>query len=143
MRTAKHRMRSELPKLFRQELLNNLFRHPYTRIDYVQIDLGVTCQTAARYLDMPADNGFVEKHRAGKQNYYIDTRLERLLMSLSKGAYALSLKHRKRIEEAFGWAKAVGGMVQTVYRGVERVRPRFILTMAANNLARLPRLLPA
>jgi transposase len=57
--------------------------------------------------------------------------------------YALSLKHRKRIEEAFGWAKTVGGMAQTVYRGVERVRSRFILTMVANNLARLPRLLAA
>lgn len=57
--------------------------------------------------------------------------------------YALSLKHRKRIEEAFGWAKTVGGMAQTVYRGVERVRSRFILTMTANNLARLPRLLGA
>jgi hypothetical protein len=57
--------------------------------------------------------------------------------------YALSIKHRKRIEEAFGWAKTVGGMAQTVYRGVERVRSRFILTMAANNLARLPRLLGA
>jgi len=57
--------------------------------------------------------------------------------------YALSIKHRKRIEEAFGWAKTVGGMAQTVYRGIERVRSRFILTMAANNLARLPRLLTA
>lgn len=55
----------------------------------------------------------------------------------------LSIKHRKRIEEAFGWAKTVGGMAQTVFRGVERVRSRFILTMAANNLARLPRLLAA
>ena len=57
--------------------------------------------------------------------------------------YALSLKHRKRIEEAFGWAKTVGGMAQTVYRGLERVRSRFILAMAANNLARLPRSLAA
>jgi hypothetical protein len=30
-----------------------------------------------------------------------------------------------------------------MYRGVERVRSRFILTMAANNPARLPRLLTA
>ena len=55
--------------------------------------------------------------------------------------FALSQKHRKRIEEPFGWAKTVGGTAQTVYRGLERVRSRFILTMAANNLARLPRLL--
>jgi transposase len=57
--------------------------------------------------------------------------------------YALSIKHRKRIEEAFGWAKTIGGMAQTVYRGIERVPSRFILTMAANNLARLSKLLAA
>jgi hypothetical protein len=57
--------------------------------------------------------------------------------------YALSTKHRKRIEQAFGWAKTIGGMAQTVCRGLERVRSRFILTMAANNLARLPRLMAA
>ncbi|MEQ9564925.1 MAG: transposase, partial [Pseudomonadales bacterium] len=59
------------------------------------------------------------------------------------GGYALSQKHRKKIEGPFGWAKTVGGMAQTMYDGVERVRSRFILTMAANNLARLPRLLRA
>ena len=57
--------------------------------------------------------------------------------------YAASQKRRKKIEEPFGWAKTVGGMAQTVYRGVERVRARFTLTMAACNLARLPRLLAA
>jgi len=50
----------------------------------------------------------------------------------------LSIKHRKGIEGAVGWAKTVGAMVQTVYRGIARLRRRFILTMAANNLARLP-----
>jgi transposase len=58
-------------------------------------------------------------------------------------SYALSQKHRKRIEEPFGWGKTVGGLAQTVYRGIERVRSRFVLTMAASNLARLPRLLGA
>ena len=47
------------------------------------------------------------------------------------------------IEEAFGWAKTVGGMAQVMYRGVERLRSRLILTMAANNLARPPWLLAA
>jgi transposase len=59
------------------------------------------------------------------------------------GGYALSQKRRKKIEEPFGWAKTVGGMAQTVLRGVERVRARFTLTMAACNLARLPQLLAA
>ena len=33
--------------------------------------------------------------------------------------------------------------IEDFYRGIEKVRSRFILTMAANNLARLPRLLAA
>lgn len=68
----------------------------------------------------------VTPHAARKARYSaIDGRTTR-----QKG-YALSQKHRKRIEEAFGWAKTVGGMSQTAYRGVERVRSRFILTLAA------------
>ena len=78
------KMRAELPKLYSQELLNNLFRHPYTRIDYVLNDLTVTRQTAARYLDTLAEHGFVEKHRAGKNNYYVNTSLVRLLMKVSE-----------------------------------------------------------
>lgn len=106
---------------------------------------------SARPLTMGADKGYdaagfvadlrkacVTPHVAQKSRHSaINARTTR-----HKG-YALSIKHRKRIEEAFGWAKTIGGMAQTVYRGVERVRSRFILTMAANNLARLPRLLAA
>jgi len=105
---------------------------------------------STRRLTLGADKGYdaaefvadlrracVTPHIAQKSRYSaIDGRTTR------HEGYALSIKHRKRIEEAFGWAKTVGGMAQTVYRGVERVRSRFIMTMAANNLARLPRLLP-
>jgi len=104
---------------------------------------------STRRLTMGADKGYdaagfvadlrkacVTPHVAQKsQHSAIDARTTR-----HKG-YALSIRHRKRIEEAFGWAKTVGGKAQTVYRDVERVRSRFILTMAANNLARLPKLL--
>ena len=55
--------------------------------------------------------------------------------------FALSQKRRKKIEQPFGWAKTIGSMAKTVLRGIERVSARFTLTMAACNLARLPRLL--
>ena len=55
--------------------------------------------------------------------------------------YAASQRRRKKIEEPFGWAKTVGGMAQTVHRGLDRVRAQFTMTMAACNLARLPKLL--
>ena len=75
MATMKIRMRTDLPKLYSQDLLNNLFRHPYTRIEYVQRDLDVSRQTAARYLDQLATGGFVQKHTSGRNNYYINTPL--------------------------------------------------------------------
>jgi Fic family protein len=85
MADYKHRIRRDLPKLYSQDLLNNLFRHPYTRIDFVQTELGVTRQTAARYLDQLAEAGFVQKHQAGRNNYYINTGLVALFMRVSDG----------------------------------------------------------
>jgi hypothetical protein len=57
--------------------------------------------------------------------------------------YAVSQKKRKRIEEAFGWGKTVGPIAKTMLRGIARVGFQFTLTMAAYNLARLPKLLGA
>ena len=55
--------------------------------------------------------------------------------------YAVSQRVRKRIEEAFGWAKTVAGLSKTKLRGTKRVAFKFTLTMAAYNLIRMPRLL--
>ncbi len=83
MATAKHRMRRELPKIYSQDLLNNLFRHPYTRIEFVVQDLGVTRQTAAKYLDTLANHDFVRKFPLKPHNYYINFRLVRLFAEVS------------------------------------------------------------
>ncbi len=83
MADVKHRLREDLPKIYSQELLNNLFRHPYTRIEYLQNDLDVSRQTAAKYLDTLAEQGFVEKHRSGKHNYFINVALVKLFLDVS------------------------------------------------------------
>ena len=57
--------------------------------------------------------------------------------------YAVSQRKRKLVEEPFGWGKTVGPIRKTMLRGVTRVRAQFTLTMAAYNLAKLPRLLAA
>jgi IS5 family transposase len=54
--------------------------------------------------------------------------------------YAASQRSRKRVEEPFGWGKTVGSLRQTKYRGVQRVRQQWMLTMAAFNLVRLGKL---
>ena len=84
MADYKHRMRRELPKLYSQDLLNNLFRHPYTRIEFVQTDLGVSRQTAARYLDQLAEKDFVRKRLFGRNNYYINDPLISLFLRVSE-----------------------------------------------------------
>ena len=55
--------------------------------------------------------------------------------------YRVSQVIRKRIEEANGWIKEVGGMAQTRFRGLPRVGWMFTLKAAAYNLIRPPRLL--
>ena len=57
--------------------------------------------------------------------------------------YAISQRIRKRIEEAFGWMKDIGGQRKTKFRGVERVAWSFAFVAAAYNLVRLPKLLEA
>jgi transposase len=47
------------------------------------------------------------------------------------GGYQVSLRVRKRIEEAFGWIKTIGGQRTTRYRGTPRVGWMFTLSAAA------------
>src|SRR5713101_3019837 len=56
--------------------------------------------------------------------------------------YAVSQWIRKRVEEAFGWMKTVGGLRRTRYRGRERVQMHAYLVAAAYNLVRIARLAP-
>lgn len=83
MQTTKHRLRDELPKIYSQELLNNLFRYPYTKIEFLEKDLGVSRITAAKHLDTLAANGFVEKRKIGRKNFYINHPLFALLTQIS------------------------------------------------------------
>lgn len=80
MAETKRRLRADLPRLYSQDLLNNLFRHPYTRIEFVQRDLNVTRQTAARYLRQLARAGLVQEHSQGKHLYFINAPLVQLLV---------------------------------------------------------------
>ena len=82
MAEYKRRIRADHRKIYSQELLNALFRHPYTRIDHLVRDLGVTPQTAARYLDELARAGMLSKHRIGKSNFYINDPLAGLFLEV-------------------------------------------------------------
>jgi hypothetical protein len=59
----------------------------------------------------------------------------------SHPGYAISQRIRKRVEEAFGWAKTVAGLRKMRHRGLLKVDWQFTLAMAAYDLVRLPKLL--
>lgn len=79
MMDYKHRIRAEFPKIYSQDLINNLFRHPYTKIDFLVKDLNVSRLTAAKYLEILTENGFIVKEKIWRTNFYINMPLFLLL----------------------------------------------------------------
>ncbi|RAI94928.1 Fic family protein [Algoriphagus yeomjeoni] len=66
-------------KFYSQELLNNLFKHPYTKIEFIVRDLGVSRITAANYLNKLAEDRVLRKEKLGTGNYYVNEKLFALL----------------------------------------------------------------
>ena len=81
MANVKHGIREQLPKLYSQDLLNHLFNHPYTKIDFIIEELGVTRITATKYLEQLVEHGFLMKQKVGRANYYINQPLCNLLIA--------------------------------------------------------------
>ena len=70
-------------KFYSQDLINNLFRHPYTKIEFIMQDLDVGRITATKYLDELDQLGIVHKVKLGRDNYYINTDLFNLLSNVN------------------------------------------------------------
>lgn len=66
-------------KFYSQDLLNNLFKHPYTKIEFIEKDLSVSRITAAKYLNLLANDGVLKKEKLGTGNYYVNEKLIELL----------------------------------------------------------------
>jgi len=75
---TKHRIRDAF-RFYSQDLINNLFTHPYTKIRLVERDLNVSRITATKYLDALAEAGFLEKRKIGRSNYYMNVALTEIL----------------------------------------------------------------
>ena len=83
MNQYKKVLRPLFVKQYKHELLNNLFNHPYTKIEFVERDMMVSRQTASKYLDMITQTGLLQKIKMGKENYYINTKLVDLFINQS------------------------------------------------------------
>lgn len=74
-------LRPAFGQQYKHELLNNLFFHPYTKIEFVEKDMLVQRKTAAKYLDRIVSLGLLDKVKMGRSNYYINSALTRLFMT--------------------------------------------------------------
>lgn len=84
MKKEKKLLREECPKIYSQDLLNNLFKHPYTKIEFVIRDLGVVRQTASKYLDELVRVGILQKQKIWTENFYVHPELFDLLKNIPK-----------------------------------------------------------
>lgn len=75
----KHRIRSA-HRFYSQDLINHLFTHPYTKIEFLERDLGVSRLTATKYLDALAADGLLLKKKVGRSSYYVNIALNAVLV---------------------------------------------------------------
>jgi Fic family protein len=83
MQEFKLLIRNKHAKIYSQDLLNNLFRYPYTKIEFVQKDLQVSRNTAIRYLEELVKSDILIKHKIGRDNYFENRALFKLLSGSS------------------------------------------------------------
>ena len=75
----KHRIRERHPSFYSQDLINSLFAYPYTRIAILRDTLGVSYLTARKYLDSLVDDNLLEKISIGRDSFYINLGMMRIL----------------------------------------------------------------
>ena len=75
MLSFKRAIRSKYPKIYSQDLINALFKYPYTRISFLSTELLISRQTATKYLANLAKIGLLEKNIVGRNHYFVNKKL--------------------------------------------------------------------
>ncbi len=68
-------------KQYKHELINNIFFHPYTKIEFMEREMQVQRKSAAKYLDKIVDVGLLSKIKLGRTNYYVNNKLVDLFVN--------------------------------------------------------------
>lgn len=64
---------------YSHELINTLFKYPYTKIDFLAREIKVHRNTASSYLNILTENRLLTKIKVGKSNYYLNEPLLNIL----------------------------------------------------------------
>ena len=76
-------LRPKFGKLYRHELLNNLFFHPYTKVEFLEKELMVSRATATRYLNELCGTGLIGKIKVSRSYYYMNLPLVEMFTRVS------------------------------------------------------------
>jgi Fic family protein len=83
MESTKQKIQDELPKIYSKDLIEILFSHPYTKIDFLVDGLGLHRETASKYLKEIESIGILQSIKIGRGKYFINVELfERLKKGL-------------------------------------------------------------
>lgn len=75
MDNTKALIKEKLPKIYSKDLIEILFSNPYTKIDFLVDGLGLTRQTASKYLKELESLGLVESTQIKNSKFYINIKL--------------------------------------------------------------------
>jgi len=82
MQKNKHFIRDQYPKIYSQDLINSLFKYPYTKIGFLAKDINKERRTAKKYLDTLAEENILKKEKIGRSNYYFNVELINLFVNI-------------------------------------------------------------
>jgi Fic family protein len=81
MQEYKKLLKEEIPKIYSKDLLELLFKHPYTKINFLVEELGITRKTATTHLRTIEKLGILESIKVGREVYFVNNKLFYLLQN--------------------------------------------------------------
>ena len=88
MDKTKLEIQEKLPKIYSKDLVEILFMHPYTKIEFLVNGLGIARQTASIYLNELESIGILYKMKIGRSNFFINKELFDMLKKEYKLTYS-------------------------------------------------------
>lgn len=79
MQETTDEVKEKLPKIYSKDLIEILFMHPYTKIDFLVETMGLHRETASIYLRGIEKLGILKSIKIGRSKYFINTKLFNML----------------------------------------------------------------
>ena len=75
MSDTQNLIQQKLPKIYSKDLVETLFLHPYTKIEFLVDRLNITRKTASKYLKELVSIGILKEIKIGRNRYFVNIEL--------------------------------------------------------------------